>query len=1810
MSRSEKVEETKSARPRRRRWLRRIARTVLALVILGVVLRFVVSLVLPSVLAKVAKDYGLRCTYERLDVTFIGLDAELWHLVIAPEEGGEPFVRAEYCRADVATLELLRGRLAVRRVDADGLDLLIDRDADGTIPLLARLSRNAPPVKPPEKPPGKAGPPARVSFRPPLEVDAIRIQRLRARLRDRMPTPPVEAVLEMDLRISDIAAPERPARIEARLAMAPVFDDVRIDGTSTSADDKLEATLAVAFHGLHPKSIAGYLEPLGLRPVADDLSGALRMKIEASRFEVPRPEGGASKDRAPPEEAVRAAIALEDLRLSADGEEVLSLARMDLEAPDLRPAGVHLAHLAIRGARCEAGRSASGALKIAGLEIASAARTGEPAAPAGEGGEGTAVPPPAPAPGNGTVPAIRLDELRVFETCARFEDEGVDPAADLAIDVDDFSIRNIVLDPRAPGAEVEIAGRLAAPALARTIAIAGRAAPFAAPRTFDLALVADGIRPDALAPYLAAAGLESTFEDGALFLGVSGALDAGEEGLSADVLIHGPRLRDREDLFAFGGVRLAGIVIVPGRIDIDEIQVAGPRLAARREASGALALLGLRTAPRAAGGADAAPGRADMAPGEPGRAPPPAAGEGEGSAPSPRLTIGRILWKGIRMNAIDQAVAPAAHLSIEDAGLEITGLSVDLGAGPPPGTGAAPPAAKLRAWLTAPGIVRELSASGTVLASPRAPAAAIDLDLKSITVESIAPHLRAAGIEPALMDGSLRLHIGASADIGPAGVVASLAVEKVAFEDSGAELIGLDALRVKGASVRPGAIEVESVEIEGPRARVSRLENGSLLAAGFRIPAPAAVEAPRPEPAGPAAPAGAAESGGERPAEPPSVVLKSLRVIDAGVRFSDAAVRPAAAVSATAGVVLEGLVLGRDAPPASFQVKAKVEGSLDDLTLSGTIAPAPSGLAAKLDVAAAGLRAGPLASYFPVGASLALEDGRFRTHLEAALAPHGDGGQKAQVLASDLDLRDGAEGAPLLRMEAFRAVAGRIDLPGRVVAIDEVSLAGLEVEAERTSTGGLRMLGLSLEPEAAPDEPPEPRAPAAGPPAVDTPKPALERTRPAPLPLITLGKLDLEFKRIAFQDGSRDGAAPVTVAGLRLASVGPVELLGDEPEARPPVKLEITGRVDPILGSIRVGVEALPFAAEPALKVDVGVEGIRGEGILAVLPELREALTAAPLADGRFKGGLEASVKVTRRSPLEADLARGIGLDLAVKGIEFRDGPSGPVLAGLDELRVQGVKLDPAGNVRVRSLEIAKPAGKVVLEKDGLHVLGLVVKVPEPVKVSPAEKDAAAPAVQAAVAPAAPSPGSGPPKAPAGPPAAGEARIDRFIVSGIDFTAEDRSCDPPMVLPLKGLEADVKDLATRALVEEKEVRFNLLLKSGKTPLPSTAKGGLLGLAAGKEAAKLDEREVFDEIAVSGSLALHPRLRGWVKAGVSALDLTAFQGPASRAGVSIAGGIFETAAGVRFQKDGSLEGTTRTTFTDLDASEPAGGPIAKLLGLSAPLNTVIFLLRNEAGSIKVPLGVHVAAEGLSIFQVTEIAVKTLSTQIAKAVLNSPFRVAKFGMDLVPVPIGKGGKEKGAEEPAAIEFAPGDGGLAEGERRKIEALVERLRRDRTVQVTLRHEAGEADVARAGILANPAPAEAAALAQGLRERKADLLAARPAAAAIARGAISSRIDGLDREAISRLQAIDRELARTEDALDGLDELLRPGAGRGAPRRAREASCAVGRDRIEAVRAVLAGSGTPEIDGRIRVVPVRFAEVEGAGPGRVTVTVGVAKE
>lgn len=1773
---------SKPVRTTAQKWKRRLAIVAIAVIAIGVIARVILAVALPKVLNTVAKHYGLDASYERSEIYLISGSVGMWHLNFTPKnKPGEPVISTEYCRADVSALNLLRGKLVVYRVEADGVEVLVDRNENGEIELLKTLLGNPTPAK--TETASGSFMPKEIDFDPPLRVDSLRVNQARTHFRDRSVTPAVDTVLDLSVRLSDFGSQKRPMRFSLDMTSPPLLDAIRVEGEGTARGQSIDALMNVVVRGVHPKPAAGYLAALGIRPSGDNIAMAMKAKIKTEPLAVQttsttQPAG------------LKGTIVVSNVTASADNVEAAGVDKLTIEIDSLTPSRVVFGKILVDNVRASAARTSDGAIRVAGLDLV--------------GAPGRAEKREAIAGGGGLLP-WKVGEVNVQNVNATFTDDAVTPPAKLAVLVKQALVKNLASDGTELPTDVSV--QMSLPGLAESVSVTGTALPLSAKKSLDLKIAATGVKPEAIRPYLDAIGVESRINNGALTCDVHAAVEQQTDGkLSAEAMFGNVKFSDGKELLAFEGVKVSDATIDPGAnsVRIESIEVAGPQLAGARDKEGIIGAAGLILKPiasvqapkpvkPAASPRNLAPQVATtQATAQLATAQATTAASGAVASSKPlKLEIGKLAWKNVGLSFDDEFVTPANNFSLGDTGIELTGIAVDLDPSAPAST-----PGKIRGWLTAPGIVGSIGVDGTI--APRGGGVAVDLVVagKGLRADKVSAYLKSLGIEPTLKDGSIALHTAIDVAQTADGIVADVSVDGLKYADGADELAGVDGLKVTRAELSAGALSVESVAISKPRAKVSRDAEGYLSAGGARLvpatqPTGAAV-ASVPPAAAPSVPTTTQPASDA--AKPMVITLGKLLVNDGSLAWSDQALMPAVNTVGRATVALDKLVIGKPADPAMLKLVAKVDGVIENATVSGVVSADSQTPSAVLDVAATGIREGALGAYLPPGMDVTLKDGQFRTKLEAALAPVKAGGQSAKVIATDLDFRDAGGNAALLRFDSGRIIASRIDPAGKVVAIDEVSLAGFETEARKTADGKLQLLGLTVGPAPAKEQAllveadaPVQQASATIPPA-STAAPTtsigeiLQQQR-NPFPLVTLEKLDVGLKRVAVTDESRAGSAPVVLADVTVKNRKKVELLGEDPASRPPVEIEIVGRIDPVAQQFNVNTVVAPFASQPTLRVDVSASGIKGEGLVAVAPELKETIDGRPMTDGRFNLALEAHARFARKGPAEYDFGKPFDAELSVKPIEFRASPDGEVIAGLEEVRAEGVRVDPAtGGAVIRTLEITKPIFHAFRDAEGIHALGCVVKLPA---TQPAGDEATTqPSMANEQVVTITKEADAAPAQPAVKPSA-EVRIDKLLVSGLDVLLEDRTTDPKLIVPLNSLDVEVRDLSNMALYEDRPIRFSVLAGAGKVPLA----GG-------------QEKELFSQAAVNGQLSLYPAPRGWAKSSVSGFEMLALRGPASAQKVEIGGGVFDSTVDLRFRDDGMVDTKARLALTDLKMSEPPDGLIQRTLQLPAPLDAAILVLQDASGSITVPLSVTVKEGEVGTGQILGQAAGAVAQIVATAIASSPLKVAggvgsMLGME----------KEKvtGAQPAGELSFAPADAELSDADVATVNQLLEKLRRQSKLEVTLKHQLGSADVDRAGVLANPSPDDCLALASRLRIRKQQLLAQREIIASETRAQIASNGPAASLASIERLRAVDRELANTEDSLDRLYDMLRPGADRQAPRRTRSAAIDIGQARLDAVKAALVASGIPGIDQRIVVTRSTFAEPEGAGDGKVVMTV-----
>jgi hypothetical protein len=557
---------------------------------------------------------------------------------------------------------------------------------------------------------------------------------------------------------------------------------------------------------------------------------------------------------------------------------------------------------------------------------------------------------------------------------------------------------------------------------------------------------------------------------------------------------------------------------------------------------------------------------------------------------------------------------------------------------------------------------------------------------------------------------------------------------------------------------------------------------------------------------------------------------------------------------------------------------------------------------------------------------------------------------------------------------------------------------------------------------------------------------------------------------------------------------------------------------------------------------------------------------------------------------VDPDPGAALTLDVSLEELSFRDG-AGPVLIGLESLHLESAQWDAQSlRARARLVELVNPVARIERRSAGVGVPGLLFK------------SAAAPAATQQDEPAA---------APVGKPVGEQAEhaqdvtlgVDTILADGLDLHYTDTSVTPTVDVWLNGLAADVSGFDTRTGSAAPLLPSDVLLNAGP-PESAAPTQGDPPASAGLPA--------IQELALTGRLQRNPELDGFLRVEVDVLDLPILKGPASASGVLLEGGTLDARVDLRFPGDGSLRSNSRLVFTDLDVTEPADGPISRYLRLPAPLGTVVFVLRNEKGVIDIPLDFSVTKEGMSLTEVTQVAIATLGRLILDAIANSPFRVVGAVGDMA----GMVGNLLGADrlfgtgdEPrqlraVTLDFAAARDDFDAESLAALDALAAQLD-DRSLDFRLSHVLGRADRERAEVLANPSTGATLELATRLRRLREAQLRERATLIDAQRAVLAVRMDSQVEPGAARLREVDADLGRTERALDSALERLRPNAERQAGRRTQQACVSIAAARLEAVRVALLARGDEDLPERMRVERARYREPARDGGGQVVISI-----
>jgi hypothetical protein len=1745
---------------------------VLVLLIGACVFRIALNVLLPTVLDRIARVYDLELGYDRLNLSLLGGTANLYGLKIRPAGGGDSILQGEYVQGNLSPLNLLRGRLVVHRAEIDGVILAIDREADGSIPLLNRFLAVGQSAG--SKTPTAATQPARpISLDAPLRVDAVRLSHVTLRLRDRSVTPVFEAVVQTSLRVSDVGIPNGPTRVELDVGVDPLLDTLQIRGQAHTSPDELKADVKLLLRGLHPPAAAGYLAQLGLRPTARDVT--VRADLSFVARTIPNSADFSAKVR------------VSNVSAIADGQQWASLENLELDAARLSASGVDITKLTLANGLATARRTTDGQVEIAGLAVAPAADA--PAVVA------TTVPSPAtpaaPVVVVKSAPPFRfsLGELDLRNLQATVTDEVVAPAATLVARLESMTLRGIDSDPARADAAVPLSLVAALPGVARNVTVHGDLRPFAATKTATLNVTADGVRPEAIAPYLSRHGLQSQLHDARFHADLDAAVTVTPGGATtATAGVTNLRLVDGDaSLLTLKTARVDGLTYTrsggdrsdAASIIVKSIDVTGPGLRIVRDADGRVGASGFKFIPTATAPQQT---NAVVEAGEP------AASQPAAPAVLPRVQIDRLKWGGAKLVLEDQSAATASTFTFDEAGVDVQDLLIDLQSR----TAAKP--GRFVAWLAAPGVADALTLSGSFLPGPNRLTVTADVSGEGLTGQRLTPYLKPFGVEPTLVAGRLNASGSATVTQADTGLGLNLEVHDVSYFDGPVELAGVDSFGVNGLSLTSTRVDVDSMHATRPRVRVARDADGSLRLGGVHlipvVAGPNDIATPTTAPASPVPL--------RLPALPMAVGIKALRVSGASLDWTDQAAATPVQLRGGIDVSLDALDTAATTP-ARLKLDATVDDVVRQLTVEGDVVAFPESPSVRLMINAAGILspagASRVAGYLPATLQPTLEDARFAARLEAGLSNHVDGGLAANLSATQLDWGDRGGEKALAKVDAFTLNARRIDQVAGVFDVAELSSRGVAAGVERTPDG-IELLGLrskAVPPTTQPEQAAAPTTAPAGPVASLA---AMVGDARRPLPLVTLDKLDLAIERLTLGGFTGPGAAPLELADVSITSPGPLSFGGADAESAAPLLLRVAGAARPLTGSSEAVVKLTPFAPEPAATLDVRITGLRGDGVTQLLPTLAGRIDGSGLTDGTFIAHVDASIDYGRRGPRDLDVGRGFVARFDVKPLELRATPDGPVLAGIEAVHGEGIKVEPrTGNVSVKLLEISTPIARAYRDKRGLHAVGmtLLLGADEDAETLTASK---APASQPVNAPAAPTPAERP---------ANEVRLDRLTVSGVDVVLEDRTSTPPTVVPIKTLDVDVQDLSNQLPWNGKPVRFSLLCTADKVDLPP--RKGARGEASTRPVAGggyTERRDLFSQVTASGKVALARNgdtvaLDGWAKTSVNGFELLGVRGLAEQYGVTIGGGAFDNTNDIRFNPAGTIETRNRLVFTNLSLSEPADGPLRRLLKLPAPINVAIGAVTDPDGSITMNVPVPIKNGAIRPGDVYGPALGAVANVLVTGIASAPVK-AVSGIGQL---IGLGNKEVAPEPPVVVRFLPAYTGLDSSAAAQLARLGEAMKKDDALELQLRHTLTDGDAERVAVRANPSPDTALALAERVRQQKQDLQARFAATAAQARGDFGAGAGVRAAAATDALRELGRQITQAEQALDELYALTTPGAAAQADRRTRTAGLDVARQRLEGVTREILRTAGRAAAGRVHATNPQFDPQPTTGGGDVTV-------
>jgi hypothetical protein len=838
---------------------------------------------------------------------------------------------------------------------------------------------------------------------------------------------------------------------------------------------------------------------------------------------------------------------------------------------------------------------------------------------------------------------------------------------------------------------------------------------------------------------------------------------------------------------------------------------------------------------------------------------------------------------------------------------------------------------------------------------------------------------------------------------------------------------------------------------------------------------------------------------------------------------------------------------GAAAKPVGIEITAAADGMLGSLRIRGSVTPDPDRLAADLTVVAEGIDGDAMRRH-GIGPALTWRNAGLQCALQATA-----GTGKTRKLA--LTLRDATLHDGDLSLLAFETAEAHTTFhDSGAVDIDKLTLSGGQLRIEQTEQGmniaGVRAGGGPGATQAADPAPPSPT------PAVSPPDFSLEQ-------------LDLHLRELAFLDRTRPDAEPLRM-DVRLTNRAAWHSAERDTAEAEPLRLQLTAAAEPLVGKLELDVDLRPLQRHPSLELRCDAQQVDLSALPRLLPPSPEGSPSSRLTRAGVSFDFRAQFDLQRESLLAFPFDQPFGLDLAIEDFDLRDDDDNSLLS-LAALHAEASSIDLAQHkYSLWRLELLRPSLRMHRTASGLELAGFCW----PLQSTPA------------TVPTAPTTLAAKTDRAAGP----ELAVDTLLITGLGLDYVDSTTSPVLHLPVASFDLELEHYRTRSAASTQPMTFSAYLRGGPVDEPERTGAG------GSRAPQF-----VDEIAVTGSIRTAPVWTGRVRADVRDLQLTALAGIANRGAVEIRSGTLDAGAAMQLRGSQGSDVVAQLSFRNLSLREPSNGPVSRLLRLPAPVETVVFALRNNDGAINIPLDFSVREAGWSTGMVTRRAVEALSLVIADALTSAPLRAARGFTGFLADLLWPDKDLNGLNRTVPFGSASDDlTDLPDG----LDALVTAAKDDDELILVLEHVPGTEDMPLLAQRANPGPDEIRSLIQSLRSDRADRQRQRDALAVQARGRFAAGLlDEAEAEA-RQVRRLDDAIGRLQRSLDLIARQLQPGAERSADTRTNRAVVELGNARLGSIEQLLQQRLEGPSERQLEVRPARALEPE-PGPGVVRISV-----